>query len=42
MNKITRKTAGTLSNDDDKDNNNVKRQIGFLSKTTGLHVHHAF
>ena len=34
---------GSLSNYDDDDNNNVKKQFtGFMSKTTALHVCHAF
>ena len=33
---------GSLSNYDDDDNDNVKKTIGFISKTTALHVHHAF
>ena len=34
------KALGSLSNYDD--NENVKKTIGFMSKTTVLHVHHAF
>ena len=33
---------GSFSNDDDDSNKNVKTEIGLLSKTTSLHVHHAF
>ena len=32
---------GSLSNHDDSDKN-VKKKIGFMSKTKALHVHHAF
>ena len=36
-------SLGSLSNYDDADNNNVKKQFtGFMSKTTALHVYHAF
>ena len=37
-------SVGSFSNDDgDGDGNeNVKKAIGLLSKTTSLHVHHAF
>ena len=32
-----------ISNDDDEDeNDNVKKTIGFLSKTTALYVYHPF
>ena len=33
---------GNFSNDDGDGNENVKTPIGLLSKTTSLHVHHAF
>ena len=33
---------GSFSNDDDDGSENVKKTIGLLSKTTTLHVHHAF
>ena len=33
---------GTLRNHEDDCNGNVKKTIGLLSKTTTLHVHHAF
>ena len=33
---------GTLLNYDDDGKKNVKKAIGLLSKTTTLHVHHAF
>ena len=40
------KPAGDLirsfSNDDEDGNENVKTAIGLSSKTTSLHVHHAF
>ena len=34
--------TGTFSNDDGDGNEKAKRAIGLLSKTTSLHVHHAF
>ena len=33
---------GSLSNDDGDGNETGKKAIGFISKTTILHVHHAF
>ena len=33
---------GTLSNDDGNGNEKVKNVTGLLSKTSSLHVHHAF
>ena len=33
---------GTLRNYDGDGNENVKKTIGLISKTTTLHVHHAF
>ena len=33
---------GSLSNDDVDGNENGKKAIGLISKTTTLHVHHAF
>ena len=35
-------TIGSLSNDDADGNQDVKKAIGLLRKTTTLHVHHAF
>ena len=35
-------SEGSFSNDDGDGNENVKKAIGLLSKTTSLHVHHAF
>ena len=35
-------TLGSLSNDDGDGNENVKKAIGLLRKTTTLHVHRAF
>ena len=32
----------TLRNYDGDDNGNIKKVIGLMSKTTTLHVHHAF
>ena len=36
------KELGTLRNYDGDVNGNVKKAIGLMSKTTTLHVHHAF
>ena len=35
-------SVASFSNDDGDGNENVKKAIGLLSKTTSLHVHHAF
>ena len=35
-------SVGSFSNDDGDGNENVKKVIGLLSKTTILHVHHPF
>ena len=35
-------SVGSFSNDDGDGNENVKKATGLLSKTTSLHVHHAF
>ena len=35
-------SVGTFSNDDGDGNENVKKAIGLLSKTTSLYVHHSF
>ena len=35
-------SVGSFSNDDGDGNENVKKAIGLLSKTTNLHVHRAF
>ena len=35
-------TTGSFSNDDGDGNEDVKKAIGSLRKTTTLHVHHAF
>ena len=35
-------SVGSFSNDDGDGNENVKKAIGLMSKTTSLHVHHAF
>ena len=35
-------SVASFSNDDGDSNENVKKAIGLLSKTTSLHVHHAF
>ena len=35
-------SVGSFSNDDGGGNENVKKAIGLLSKTTSLHVHDAF
>ena len=36
------KRIGTLRSNDTDSNENVKKTIGLISKTTTLHVHHAF
>ena len=35
-------SLGSLSNDEGDGNEDVKKAIGLLRKTTTLHVHHAF
>ena len=35
-------SVGSFSNDDGDGNENVKKAIGLLSKTTSLHVDHTF
>ena len=35
-------SVGSFSNDNDDGNKNVKKEIGLLSNTTSLHVHHTF
>ena len=35
-------TIGTLRSNDPDGNENIKKTIGSISKTTTLHVHHAF
>ena len=35
-------SVGSFSNDDGDGNENVKKAIGLLSKTTSLHVHQTF
>ena len=37
-----RKILETLRSNDADGNKNVKNTIGFISKTTALHVHHTF
>ena len=37
-----KRTIGTLRSDDGDGNENGKKAIGLISKTTTLHVHHAF
>ena len=39
---IARKAIGTLRSDDGDGNGNATKAIGLISKTTILHVHHAF
>ena len=39
---IREMSVGSFSNDDGDGNENVKEAVGLLSKTTSLHVHHAF
>ena len=36
------KVLGTLRSDDGDGNEDVKKAIGLITKTTILHVHHAF
>ena len=38
----TRQRIGSFSNDDGDGKEDVKKAIGLISKTTTLHVHHAF
>ena len=35
-------SVGSCSKDDGDGNENVKKALGLLSKTTSLHVHHTF
>ena len=37
-----KETVGSLGNYDDDHNDNFKKTIGLMIKTTALHVHHAF
>ena len=39
---VASRTIRSFSNDDGDGNEDVKKAIGLLSKTTTLHVHHAF
>ena len=39
---VRKMSVESFSNDDGDGNENVKKAIGLLSKTTSLHVHHAF
>ena len=39
---VNEETTGSFSNDAGDGNENVKKATGLLSKTTTLHVHHAF
>ena len=39
---VSAETLGSFSNDDGDGNQDVKKAIGLLRKTTTLHVHHAF
>ena len=39
---LFRPILGSFSNDDGDGNEDVKKGIGLLRKTTTLHVHHAF
>ena len=39
---VAAKRIGTLRSNDADGNENVKKTIGLISKTTTLHVHHAF
>ena len=42
MGVILQKSLGTLRSNDADSNENVKKTKGLISKTTTLHVHHAF
>ena len=39
---VAAKRIGTLRSNDADGNENVKKTIGLISKTTTLHVHHTF
>ena len=39
---FTKPKLGTLRSNDADGNENVKKTVGLISKTTTLHVHHAF
>ena len=39
---VRKMSVGSFSNDDGDGNENVKKAIGLLSKTTSLHMHHPF
>ena len=39
---VTQRSIGTLRFDDGDGNGNAAKTIGLISKTTILHVHHAF
>ena len=39
---VSAETLGSFSNDDGDGNQDVKKAIGLLRKTTTLHVYHAF
>ena len=39
---VAQATLGSFSNDDGDGNQDVKKAIGSLRKTTTLHMHHAF
>ena len=41
-NEDVKKTLGSLSNYDDDENDNFKKTIDLIIRTTGLHVHEAF
>ena len=40
--KCAGETIGTLRSDDGDGNGNATKAVGLISKTTILHVHHAF
>ena len=42
VSKTTYNIIGSLSNYDDDHNNDFKKTIGLMIKTTALQVHHAF
>ena len=42
MRRALDRQLGTLRSNDADGDENVKKTIGFISKTTALHVHHTF
>ena len=39
---VRKMSVGSFSNDNSDGNENVKKAIGLLSRTTSLHMHHTF